>query len=548
MAKRKYSPSETRQQKAALEAPDPSQTSTAYQIMAPKWAMINTLLGGTQAMRDAGRLYLPQHAEESNQNYMERLSRATLFNMFELTLDSLVGKVFVDQVKLNADVKPPIVKIMDDVDLQGTNLTTFAREWFRKSMSHGFGHVLIDMPTLTSDEKQVRTLEDDQIENRRPYWKLVAPEDLFFAYAEVVNGVETLMHVRIKERHTDLVGFMEVVRHRIRVLQIGTWEVWELQPETKANDKEVWLKIDEGTMDCPEIPIITFYSTREAFMQAKPPLEDLAHLNIAHWQSVADQRSILTVARFPMLAGSGIQAGQGTQEQMAIGPRQLLSSRDPQGRFYYVEHSGRAIGSGRQDIQDLEASMASYGAEFLRRKIGGRTATERALDGSEAISPLKDIALRFQNAINRALGLTADWLKIDDKNATESTEGGTVMLNTEFTEEDVSAANLSTLDKGRERGDISRQTWLKEMKRQEVLAPDLDVKAEMAQIEWEAANLIVKPVAVRAIEQIRANENITTTSDQSPDQILNDKGKLTGGTPAPAAAKPGAAQKPAAKA
>jgi hypothetical protein len=537
----KNTPNRTRQEKASDEMPDPSVPSAAYQKMAPKWAMINTLLGGTDAMRGAERMYLPQHAEESNLNYMERIARATLFNMFELTLESLVGKVFVDPVKLNDDVPPEVAKLEDDIDLLGTNLTTFAREWFRKSMSHGFAHVFIDMPKLSAEDKQTRTLADDYAENRRPYWKLVSPDDVIFAYASVVNGVEVLQQVRIRETYTEVVGFVENIRHRIRVLTPGHWELWELKPQEKAKDKPQWFKIEEGDMDCDEIPLVTFYANREDFMLSKPPLEDLGHMNVAHWQSVADQRNILTVARFPMLAGSGIQQAQGTQEQMAIGPRQLLTSRDPQGRFYYVEHSGRAIGAGRIDIQDLEAAMASYGAEFLRRKIGGRTATERALDSSEAISPLRDIAQRFQNAINRALGLTADWLGVDIQGATESTEGGTCTINTEFTEDDVNNVALQTLSLARDRGDLSRKTWLKEMKRLEVVAPDLDVEEEMKQIEWEAKNLVLRPTSVKAVEQIRANEDITASTDESPSDLLNDTGTLGGdssGGPQPATGAP----------
>jgi len=35
-------------------------------------------------------------------------------------------------------------------------------------------------------------------------------------------------------------------------------------------------------------------------MQAKPPLLDLAWLNVEHWQSASDQSNILHVARVPI--------------------------------------------------------------------------------------------------------------------------------------------------------------------------------------------------------------------------------------------------------
>lgn len=507
----------TKKAATAADAPDPSVKSLAFQSMETKWAMITTLMGGTEAMRAGERTYLPQHAEESNENYNERLNRNTLYNMFELTLDSLVGKPFVESIKLQADVPAeiadPDVGFWKNIDLQGADLTSFSREWFRDSIAKGFSAILVDMPVLTEEEKIARTLEDDMKENRRPYWTLIRPENIIFAYAETVNGVEVLKHVRIAEVATEMVGFTEIEKQRIRILEPGSWQLWELQQLEEKKDP-VWVKIQEGLSDIDYIPMVIFYANRSGFMTSKPPLEDLAHLNVRHWQSTSDQINILTVARFPMLAVSGAQMAQGQQEQMAIGPRQLLATRDANGKFYYVEHTGKAIGAGETDLEKLEDKMASYGAEFLRRKIGGRTATERSLDSSEAISPLKDMSLRFMVAINMALKITADWIHLP--------AGGSCLINTDFTEEDANSAAITALTEMRKRGDVSRWTFLEEMKRLEVVAADLDTQEEMEQIEWEAQNLYVKPTFVTASEQIRSMETVAATDDETPTDILND--------------------------
>ena len=69
------------------------------------------------------------------------------------------------------------------------------------------------------------------------------------------------------------------------------------------------------------------------------PLLDLAWLNIAHWQSSSDQRHVLTVARFPMLAGSGVPENT----NVVVGPDRMLTTPNADGKFYYVEHTGAAI-------------------------------------------------------------------------------------------------------------------------------------------------------------------------------------------------------------
>lgn len=452
---------------------DPSTTSMAWDSMVPIWDMIDTILGGTGPMRDAGTVYLPQHEQESAPNYQERLHRCTLFNMTELTLGTWVGKPFSDPVKLNDDVPKEIVNISDNIDLQGNNITVVAREWFRESLAKSFSHILIDMPALTDEERNGRTLADDNRDNIRPYWILIKPENLIFAESQIINGREQLTHVRILETIVSRAGFAEVITEQIRVLEPGWFEIWEKRPISKNSNKFKWVMIESELTDLDEIPLVTFYANRTGLMEGKPPLEDLAHLNIRHWQSTSDQINILTVSRFPMLAVAG--ATDQTGDTMVIGPRQLLGTKDAQGRFYYVEHTGKAITAGREDLEDLEEQMASYGAEFLKRKSGSHTATGRALDSSEAMSPLQDMVIRFTESMGEALDITAKWLKLKG-------DGGTVDIATDFSISGQDEAELKILFAARKNGDISTIDFLNELKLRGILSEDFDVTQNIERI------------------------------------------------------------------
>lgn len=464
---------------------DPSTTSSAYDAMAGVWAMIDTVLGGTRSMREAGRTYLPQHEEESDANYAERLQSNVLFNVLEITLDNFVGRPFSDPVALNDDVPEPIRTHVEDIDLQGNDLTTFCRKWFREGLAKGFAHVLVDMPALTPEERENRTLEDDRKEGRRPYWMFIRPENVIFATSHIVSTPygqrEYLDHVRIKECVTERMGFAEVEHEQIRVLEPGTWAVYR-KVITKRRKPE-WRIVDSGATGLDFVPMVTFYSTdRERLMQAKPPLEDLAHLNVRWWQSNADQINVLTVARFPMLAVAGATDASGTQ--MRIGPRQLLGTKDANGRFYYVEHTGKSINAGRQDLLDLEEQMANYGSIFMKRRPGNQVATARALDSAESTSPLEDMTVRFIDSVNIALDFTASWLDLE--------MGGTVKIATDFGPEEETKADLDFLMKARTARDISREALLDEAKRRGIIADDFDSVADLEQLyaEYEA----LKPI------------------------------------------------------
>lgn len=456
----------------------PATTSHAYDEMLPAWAKIDTLLAGTEAMRAAAERYLPKHAEESNAVYNERLAAATLFNMLEKTLDSWVGRPFSDPVHIDKETPDNVREWLDDCDLRGNNIDVFAREWFRAGLAKGLSHVFVDMPRRDQDimstdgKPEVRTLADDRASNARPYLVHIEPHNLLFAHAETVDGREVLTQIRIKEHITEMDGFAEVVKTQIRVVYPGRGEIWERKKDNKK--KEQWVMTEEYTYDLDYIPLVTFYANRKGFQLAKPPLTDLADLNIAHWQSSSDQRQILTTARFPVLALSG--AGD-DDNKLTIGPNHWLYCPDPQGRFYYVEHSGAAIESGRKDLLDLEEQMAQYGAEFMKKRVSGQTATARALDSAEATSPLQDAALRFTDALNTMLSMMAGWAGVENP--------GALTITTDFGPEEANDSDLRTLGEARKSRDISRQTYLDEMKRRGVLSDEFDAEEDAEALEQE---------------------------------------------------------------
>lgn len=455
----------------------PATTSLAYDSMKQSWDKVQSVLDGTETLRQRSRLYLPQHANEADAAYEERLKRNTLFNLTKLTLDSWVGRPFSDPVKL-ADVPSMMLSIMDDVDMQGNNIQVVARNWFSDGLAKAYSHMYVDFPRLPTADLP-RSLADDDTNGLRPYWIHIRPEQLIFADAELIAGKEVLREIRYMEEVVERVGFAEVNIPQIRRVfmdnGVGNVEIYREKPNKK---KEEWIVVDRYTFDLDRIPLVTFYANRDSFMHGKSPLEDLADLNIAHWQSASDQRAVLTVARFPILALSG---GTDDNSQLTIGPNRWLYSPDAQAKFYYVEHSGAAINAGRQDLTDLEQQMAEYGAEFLKKRPGGETATARALDSAEATSTLQDMTLRFIDALNQALQFTAMWMK--------QPSGGTVELTTEFGPEEINQAELSTLSETRKMRDLSRVAYLGELKRRGLLDEEFDIDADAAMIEQETMDM-----------------------------------------------------------
>jgi hypothetical protein len=59
------------------------------------------------------------------------------------------GRPFTVPLTLNDDIPAVIKDNLDDVDLEGRNFHTFARDVFRTGLSYGIGYILVDFPTTT---------------------------------------------------------------------------------------------------------------------------------------------------------------------------------------------------------------------------------------------------------------------------------------------------------------------------------------------------------------------------------------------------------------
>jgi hypothetical protein len=432
------------------------------------YELVDTLLGGTDVMRAAGEKYLPKEPNETNEAYQNRLNRSVLYNAYADTLKKLIGKPFSKPITLKDDTHEIIKGWCDNLDLCGNNITSFARELFQKGLNKGLVHVLVDYP---KNDKEKFTLEDQQKSNIRPYAVIKDASELFAWSFEDDNGVKKLTQIRLLENTTEPDGkWGQKTTKKIRVIYTDKFEVWQ----EKKKDK--WQIVEEGENTLGKIPLITFYTERTGFMVAKPPMLDLAHLNIQHWQSSSDQEHILHFIRFPLLHGAGFSSDA---KEMEIGPNRMITSEDPQARLNYVEHSGAAVEAGRQSIKDIEEKMDSMGNQLLIKKPGNTTATATSIDTAKSNSALQGMTRRLENVFEQIFQLMSEWsnLKLD--------YAGGININQDFGISLVNGKDEDTLLKSRMAGEITSKTYLSELKRRNVLRDDLNIDDELNNLEIE---------------------------------------------------------------
>jgi hypothetical protein len=432
--------------------------------------LVRCLMAGTAAMRAAGEKYLPIEQRETRAAYDARLKRSTLFNAFGKTARDQTGRVFRKPIVLKDDVPEPIVAFAENIDLTGRHINVFARDVFFDALQTGITFILVDAPPA---DGEIKTVAQEKAAGRRPYIVHIPLERLIGWKSTLVNGVETLTQVRIKECVSEPDGeYAEKSVDQIRVLEPGKWRTFRKKATTGVAATDEWEPFEEGTSSLNEITLVPVYTNRTGFMTGSPPLAELADLNVAHYQSQSDQRNILHVARVPILYGAGFEAA----DTIEIGASSMVRTSNPDARLEYVEHSGQAISSGDKDLQNLEFQMQTMGLQLLVSQPG-QTATGEIRDDAKEMSPLAMMAQALADALETALGFMAQYIGLG------ADAGGSVEVNTDFGV--VGSADTTTLLSAVNAGQISRLTFWRELQRRAVLADDFDPEAEAQRLEAE---------------------------------------------------------------
>lgn len=453
---------------------DPSITLPAVDAMSVYWAVITPLMGGTLAMRAAGKDQLPQYPAEDDEVYKERLRLSTLLPAYSETVGNMTSRVFAEPLQLGADVPEPIKELSNNIDNANNDINAWSVEFFREGLSHGLCHAFVDHQKAAG----VRTQADEKAAGVRPYVILVKPDQV--RGWRVKNGV--LTQIRYSEMIEEEDGdFGTKCIEQIRVLEPGKWTTYR-----KPKDGGEWVFHDEGATNLKTIPWVTFYTGRTGFMTAKPPLLELAHLNIKHWQSQSDQDNILHVIRVPILVRIGVQAVYDAQGKMVPPEFKVgtgaLTDLPATGDMKYVEHTGKAVDAGRMALQDLIAEMRMAGAKLLTPdKSATKTATQAEEEAAQDLSPLSRMANHFADCLAQLLQFMADYRGLG--------EGGSVEMRGSFDVDYMPEVSLPTLVSMANAGMISKETLFTEMQRRGVISDEYNWIDELGKIESEGPAL-----------------------------------------------------------
>lgn len=455
---------------ADTATPNVATPTAAYGALKAHWDLPQALRGGTLSMREAGTEYLPQFAKESDEAYDDRLSQSVLLNAFWRTVLVLASRPFQKPISVGEEAGDTLREWSQNVDLAGRDLTAFAHDLLADLLAYGICRFAVDFPTIKEGEGK-RSVADEARLGLRPHFAQLSP--LTVIGWQQVRGV--WVRARVKDSIWMPTGdWGETEYHQVRVVHPDRYELYRKRADLPDNEWPT-APTEEWANTLGKVPIVTIGFN----INDRPPLDDLAWLNLRHWQSQSDQDNILHVARVPLKHFAGFRKEEVSVLQVAAGS--AIRSESPDAHVDAVEHSGEAIGAGRQHLQDLQEAMSTFGIDLLTPKKNTATATGRALDVRQGESDLQMMVRRLEAGLEQGLALMEEWGK-------QPASGASVDIYQDF--------NVLPDDVGHEQrfkravaGQLSTRTLIEEDKRAGLLSDSLDVDAELAELEENGEGL-----------------------------------------------------------
>ena len=384
------------------------------------WEIMKAVTLGTEYLRENSEAFLPLEPREDYTAYLARVNRAVFSPYTQRLIRAAAGLILRKPITLTGD--PYWSEVFSkNVDGCGSDLDEYARRSLICALTYGHSHTLVDFPAPTG----ARSLAEERALNRRPYWIEIDPSNIYGWRLDREVNYGNLVQVRIAEKAVLPDGeFGEKVYDQVRVIEPGRYRIYR-QTETKkeqvggfpypnafyaTTSTSDYDLVESGDYSLGEIPLVTLYSNKTDTMTSKPPLLDIAYLNLAHFQRQADLIHSLHIASQPMLV---LEGWDDQTKDMAVSVNYAIATQ-PGNKVYYVEPASSAFEAQSNEIRELQQQMATLGISTLsQQKFVAESADARRLDRVDTNSMLSMVSMDLEQTLQGAFNLAASYLQLE---------------------------------------------------------------------------------------------------------------------------------------
>ena len=448
-------------------------THEQYDKWLPIWTKCRDAIAGEESVHEKGAKYLPKLSGQDDTQYNSYKMRALYFNASGRTKDGMTGLIFR---------KPPVLtfpaslqNIIDDVDMAGTDMVSFAEQLVDELVEVSRVGILIDYPQVQSIGL---TVGQAQALGLRPYATIYKAESILDWRYQRINNVQMLTMVKlleVEEVHSDEFTYDKQMRIRVLDLFEGAYRV-RVYAKTDKDDYAIISESIPLMNNAPirEIPFIFDSVNGLDSDVSKPVLLDLVNVNLSHYRSTADYEHGLHFTGLPTAVFWGAQLEEG--ETINIGSESALSFNNPAGHAEYLEFTGQGLEALRLALNDKRDMMGALGSKMLSAdKKAAEAAETAAIHRSAENSVLASLSHSASSALTKMLEWLAMWGRV-------TTEVSCV-LNDDFLPAGLTPQMFQQLTNAYLAGSISYETYFYNLQQGEVIASDVQLDDERERIE-----------------------------------------------------------------
>jgi hypothetical protein len=460
----------------------------SYDSHIAAWEKIRDVIAGEDAVKEKGIEYLPslggsgegvlkQLAETGSfitSSYPSYLLRASFYEASSRTVDGIKGVVFKKAPQI--EFPKSQVKLLDNIGEEGTSLVDFAKEVFENVFSIGRHGVLLDFDSNLTDA------------NIKPYLVGFRAEDILNWKIEKIEGENKLVMLVLRES-----GYEEgnsIFEHRAfqkrRVLTLNkdietdgyVYKVTIFKLKKNSDKKDEWLQEKEENpiirgKTISYIPFMFFGVNNNTSKIDKSPILGIVNMNLSHYRSSAD---IEHGRHFTALPTAWVAGFDVAGMKLEIGSPVAWVSENPNAKAGYLEYKGQGLGAIENALEHKEKQMASMGARLLeepRKAVESADSHKQRRSGEESITA--SIANGLSNGFTKILEWITEWNLL--------TGEVSIIFNTKYVSDVMQPQMLTALMLARQQGEISRDTFLYNMQKSEILPDGRSVDDELDLID-----------------------------------------------------------------
>ena len=447
------------------------------------WDAISDVKEGERTIKFQGTKYVPILGGQTPTDYVSYVERGVFYGATSRTISGLSGTILRKTPRIDIVGREDLLKpFFKSATIDGRSIYEVIEDVIENLLSYGRYGILVDM-------------SDTEL----PYFSLYKAVDIYNWQTEVINGEKKLIALRLHETVDDSENnnTIDVIREYF-LDEDGFVVVREYHDGTMPGDIETtWINKGEYFPSVKGkrlnyIPFVCIGSINNLIDDVnKPPILDLANLNLAHWRVTVDYYHGLHFCALPTIYAIGFDP-KGTE--FLVGPGHVIKNRNTEAKVGMLEFTGQGLRAVEKALESLENQMAVMGSRLLETQKKAAEAFEtvkmRSMGDSATLSSVVDNA---ENGIAKAIEYAQNWMLM---------EGDVkVKLNKDFNPSQIDPLMVQALFQTYQGGGISLPTFLYNLKSGEVLPEDTTIEAEIERINEE----VTKRNATQDIEKTNTN-------------------------------------------